>query len=149
MMLGRPCACRTTSSALNPYCTAQRDQHRATAGVESTKTPSRSKRMPRVCTSTGLGKESVVLRNETKLSHAYAHNLELKAVISSCAFDQWKEVHRLRIPNTAGHGCATCSHARPTLATTASACGLSRLAFPARFSLTWAGGRWCAFAGRR
>src|SRR6185437_811188 len=56
-MLGRPCAWRTTSSALNPYCTAHRDQHRATAGVESTKTPSRSKRIPRVCTSTGLANE--------------------------------------------------------------------------------------------
>jgi hypothetical protein len=55
---------------LNPNCTAQRAQQRATAGVESTKTPSKSKRIPRVCTSTGLDKEVCSSEIRHKVSHA-------------------------------------------------------------------------------
>src|SRR5713226_6182815 len=46
-MLGRPCAFLTTSSELKPCSRAQPAQTRATAGVESTNTPSRSKSIPR------------------------------------------------------------------------------------------------------
>ncbi len=47
VMLGRPCAFLTTSSGLNPCSCAQPAQTRATAGMESTNTPSRSKSTPR------------------------------------------------------------------------------------------------------
>src|SRR6266480_657328 len=46
-MLGRPCAFLTTSSGSNPCSRAHHAHTRATAGVESTKTPSRSKSTPR------------------------------------------------------------------------------------------------------
>src|SRR5437773_10492733 len=46
-MLGLPCACRTTSSASNPCLRAHQAHTRATAGVESTSTPSRSNKTPR------------------------------------------------------------------------------------------------------
>ena len=41
--LGRPCALLTTSSGSNPCSRAHPAHARATAGVESTNTPSRSK----------------------------------------------------------------------------------------------------------
>src|SRR5258708_28451024 len=47
LMLGRPCAFFTTSSGANPCSRAQPAHARATAGVESTKTPSKSKSTPR------------------------------------------------------------------------------------------------------
>src|SRR5258708_31905651 len=47
LMLGRPCAFFTTSSGANPCSRAQPAHTRATAGVESTKTPSKSKSTPR------------------------------------------------------------------------------------------------------
>src|SRR4029077_10244523 len=46
-MLGRPWAWRTTSSATKPCFVTHLVQTRATAGVESTSTPSRSKSTPR------------------------------------------------------------------------------------------------------
>src|SRR5271167_2002558 len=46
VMLGRPCARCTTSAASNPCRAAQRVHTRATAGVESTSTPSISKSTP-------------------------------------------------------------------------------------------------------
>src|SRR5690348_1399790 len=45
-MLGRPCAIRTVFSGSNPCCFAHQVQTRATAGVESTSTPSRSNSTP-------------------------------------------------------------------------------------------------------
>src|SRR6267154_5923560 len=45
--LGRPCAFFTTSSGMNPCSRAHPAQTRATAGVESTRTPSKSKSTPR------------------------------------------------------------------------------------------------------
>src|SRR2546427_12091562 len=47
VILGRPCAFFTTSSGSNPWVRAHPAHTRATAGVESTKTPSRSKSTPR------------------------------------------------------------------------------------------------------
>src|SRR5437016_10829427 len=46
-MLGRPCAFFTTAAGPNPCTPAHHAHTRATAGVESTKTPSRSKSTPR------------------------------------------------------------------------------------------------------
>src|SRR5713226_9470641 len=47
LILGRPCAFFTTSPGSNPCSRAHHAQTRATAGVESTSTPSRSKSTPR------------------------------------------------------------------------------------------------------
>src|SRR5258708_2188452 len=82
VMLGRPCAFCTTSSGSNPCSRAHPAHARATAGGESTSTPSRSKSTPRQ-------RMLSIIHDRQKVANCEMRGMAIISCLSAAGCKRW------------------------------------------------------------